>query len=304
MDSIKSDNGDTREKKVIIDFGSGDASGGVGDNVDHEQNECAICLNDLDGPVDLPCGHTFCSDCLDSWRSKYVPEKEKKCPTCRGKIPVTKQMVSRLSMYQHYLYHLEAVLDTTVYPLPTLPEQVGEESNQESYEYGPISNKTLREIHQLPPEQHHICLKALLEQAVQEHHTKVLDLDEQVGDGTVLLEEHSDCDYEQLSFLVTLGAQKDIFEEVLAYLGDLPIPPERINARNDKNLGRIILHEAKNTNLMYFFYNTVLKQTLFLQSNKHLFWTPVMINISIQNPWYCLSGEPTQTYRMKKAVRH
>jgi hypothetical protein len=37
--------------------------------------ECAICLDVLNKPVILPCGHKYCYDCLEGWRSKYVADK-------------------------------------------------------------------------------------------------------------------------------------------------------------------------------------------------------------------------------------
>ena len=42
--------------------------------------ECSICLEQMVVPKILPCGHTFCLDCL----CKIEPEEKKiKCPECR-----------------------------------------------------------------------------------------------------------------------------------------------------------------------------------------------------------------------------
>lgn len=44
---------------------------------------CSICLGRYRDPVTLPCGHSFCGDCIqDSWRCC-----EKTCPECRQPFP-------------------------------------------------------------------------------------------------------------------------------------------------------------------------------------------------------------------------
>ena len=54
-----------------------------------------VCLEDSKDPLVLPCGHSFCDECLDGWRSRYGvgEEMRRKCPTCRAKIPPSKEMV-------------------------------------------------------------------------------------------------------------------------------------------------------------------------------------------------------------------
>ena len=50
----------------------------TGDN--HEQFQCAVCLDIVEEPVETPCEHLFCKSCLkttDAGATKY------KCPTCR-----------------------------------------------------------------------------------------------------------------------------------------------------------------------------------------------------------------------------
>ncbi|KAL9190411.1 hypothetical protein ACHAXT_007622 [Thalassiosira profunda] len=83
--------------------------------------ECGICLDALTNPVALPCRHKFCSNCLDSWRSKYgiFGKKEgdesagKTCPLCREKIPPSKEMVMQLNFFQMKKDELEADGDTS-----------------------------------------------------------------------------------------------------------------------------------------------------------------------------------------------
>lgn len=44
---------------------------------------CSICLGPYRDPVTLPCGHSFCGNCIqDSWRCC-----EKTCPECRQPFP-------------------------------------------------------------------------------------------------------------------------------------------------------------------------------------------------------------------------
>lgn len=44
---------------------------------------CSICLGRYQDPVTLPCGHSFCGNCIqDSWRCC-----EKTCPECRQPFP-------------------------------------------------------------------------------------------------------------------------------------------------------------------------------------------------------------------------
>jgi len=44
--------------------------------------ECSIHLDTLKSPVTLPCGHSFCQDCLQS-----VYERHRACPLCRRNLP-------------------------------------------------------------------------------------------------------------------------------------------------------------------------------------------------------------------------
>jgi len=63
---------------------------------------CGICLDEANDPLNLPCGHSFCGGCLDEWRSRYGVEEEmrSKCPTCRARIPPSKEMAAMLQTYR------------------------------------------------------------------------------------------------------------------------------------------------------------------------------------------------------------
>ena len=84
-----------------------------------EEEECGICLDALTNPVALPCRHKFCSECLNSWRSKYgwrILEKDReddrKCPLCREKIPPSKEMEAQLKTFRLLKSNMEATGDT------------------------------------------------------------------------------------------------------------------------------------------------------------------------------------------------
>lgn len=49
---------------------------------------CPICHELLLDPVGLPCGHSFCQECLFSWiRSRSQSDEACSCPVCRAAIP-------------------------------------------------------------------------------------------------------------------------------------------------------------------------------------------------------------------------
>ena len=44
---------------------------------------CSICLEELNDPKSLPCLHTFCLKCLESYCGDKQPEDDVQCPVCR-----------------------------------------------------------------------------------------------------------------------------------------------------------------------------------------------------------------------------
>jgi len=62
------------------------------------EKECGICLDPLEQPIHLPCGHAFSAKCLNAWRSKYdaMQIEERTCPLCRKRMPPSKEMISQL----------------------------------------------------------------------------------------------------------------------------------------------------------------------------------------------------------------
>lgn len=66
---------------------------------------CSICLGRYRDPVTLPCGHSFCGNCIqDSWRSC-----EKSCPECRQPFPEGAKLSRNVKM------------STLLQALPVLP---------------------------------------------------------------------------------------------------------------------------------------------------------------------------------------
>lgn len=53
------------------------------------QEVCAICLDNFDGPVITACAHVFCKGCVEQ-----VIERQHKCPLCRAEIKDTNTLVS------------------------------------------------------------------------------------------------------------------------------------------------------------------------------------------------------------------
>ncbi|EJK65528.1 hypothetical protein THAOC_13597, partial [Thalassiosira oceanica] len=74
---------------------------GIGgmDDSGYVNDECGICLGEWTDPVTLPCGHTFCADCLSGWKPKFSRPKDrqrKRCPLCRATIPPSQEQIAAL----------------------------------------------------------------------------------------------------------------------------------------------------------------------------------------------------------------
>ena len=70
--------------------GGGGGGGGASAAADGEE-ECAICLDALQQPQTLPCGHRFCRGCVTSMRERGVGATQV-CPLCRGPMPDADRM--------------------------------------------------------------------------------------------------------------------------------------------------------------------------------------------------------------------
>ncbi|XP_032401564.1 tripartite motif-containing protein 16-like [Xiphophorus hellerii] len=54
-----------------------------GVQLDVETFSCSICLNLLNNPVAIPCGHSYCMSCIQSFWGKKGKKKRHCCPQCR-----------------------------------------------------------------------------------------------------------------------------------------------------------------------------------------------------------------------------
>uniref|UniRef100_A0A3B5R6Q2 RING-type domain-containing protein n=1 Tax=Xiphophorus maculatus TaxID=8083 RepID=A0A3B5R6Q2_XIPMA len=57
------------------------AQGGV--VLDKDQFNCSICLDVLKNPVTIPCGHSYCSDCIQNYWDQDDFLGVFVCPQCR-----------------------------------------------------------------------------------------------------------------------------------------------------------------------------------------------------------------------------
>ncbi|XP_070563513.1 E3 ubiquitin-protein ligase TRIM56-like isoform X2 [Ptychodera flava] len=63
-------------------------------DIDEQILECTVCYKRLVKPKILPCVHTFCEKCLDTWVAKNGGKLM--CPTCRSEFPLPETGVSGL----------------------------------------------------------------------------------------------------------------------------------------------------------------------------------------------------------------
>ena len=75
------------------------SGGGAGASRDEE---CAICLDALQQPQTMPCGHRFCRGCVASMRRHGVGVAQV-CPLCRGAMPDAERLqIEALRLFAQY----------------------------------------------------------------------------------------------------------------------------------------------------------------------------------------------------------
>lgn len=69
--------------------------------------ECAVCLSQIEDPVQLPCTHMYCRGCLSSWHDAAIEAQTRpSCPECRGRIP--NRFAKILSSKPNHCHHTSA----------------------------------------------------------------------------------------------------------------------------------------------------------------------------------------------------
>jgi len=239
---------ETMEKSNAVNSDIDNDEKGEDDSDSSSIEECAICLDVLNKPVILPCGHKYCYDCLEGWRSKYVADKNRTCPQCRKGIPTTKAMLAQLSMLNQVRGVALQHLDNPPYKLPPLPEE--DNWDEDKDDYGSYSEELSRSVRMLPHPQQQELLKVRLASFVNELSERLQHLKEQIGPDIIngeinVLQEPAELHCENVPEEICYAAASNNIEEVLNWLGAQPIPHRRINAQNINKMQRSLLHEAE-----------------------------------------------------------
>ena len=70
IDDMRKQRDESNKNKLTNGHGTADPG--------KEDNYCVICMDSITDPVNLPCKHKFCRECLDGYKAKCQP----KCPSC------------------------------------------------------------------------------------------------------------------------------------------------------------------------------------------------------------------------------
>lgn len=52
-------------------------------SVEQDQFSCSVCLEVLRDPVTIPCGHSYCLDCIEDYWNRVKQKSQYSCPQCR-----------------------------------------------------------------------------------------------------------------------------------------------------------------------------------------------------------------------------
>ncbi|XP_036438699.1 tripartite motif-containing protein 16-like [Colossoma macropomum] len=75
---------------------------------------CSVCLNILMDPVTIPCGHSYCMECIkECWDEEELQKKAYSCPQCRGRFP-TRPVLNRSTVLTDVLRGLKSPADMQV----------------------------------------------------------------------------------------------------------------------------------------------------------------------------------------------
>ena len=74
--------------------------------MDSPNFDCPVCLDIINEPISLPCGHNFCSDCHQELSSHC----KGKCPVCRRQFPSRSYQINSLIKYFVQFEHFPSIL--------------------------------------------------------------------------------------------------------------------------------------------------------------------------------------------------
>lgn len=72
----------------------GDNNNTVQDDLNVSGDRCALCLEEKRAPKRVPCGHTFCQECLNDYKAYRKYPWARRCPLCRGYLREKRRGVS------------------------------------------------------------------------------------------------------------------------------------------------------------------------------------------------------------------
>jgi ankyrin repeat protein len=163
-----------------------------------------------------------------------------------SRVPVTRQMLSQLDFYRTNLKWNEVILNDPPYPLP-----------DSCHNYGNLDEECIRMIKTKSPEEQQTLLKCRLELLVEENNKQVRLLEEEIGDGTEILNENDDDVREEIPDNIMFAVYNGEVEVVLNWLrapsDDGDDGADRINFKSSSNgFGNSILNLALYEGHKYF----------------------------------------------------
>ncbi|KAM6919090.1 tripartite motif-containing protein 16-like isoform 1-T1 [Xenentodon cancila] len=69
-----------------------------GDQLDQETFSCSICLDLLKDPVTIPCGHSYCLNCIKTFWDEEEEKKIPSCPQCRRMFTPRPELVKNIML--------------------------------------------------------------------------------------------------------------------------------------------------------------------------------------------------------------
>jgi len=145
-------------------------------------------------------------------------------------------MVSQLEQIRN----MRTCLENALVPPPNGEDAC--EYCKKFYKY--LTDEDVLYIRQLPPDLQQEIIRMNLKEGLDMFNDNIKDLEDQIGDGTELLEEHPDDAYEELPLAIASACGDHGIGEVLKWLGDPPVSIERINAKSSGRGESTLLHEA------------------------------------------------------------